>query len=140
MTDIKIKKPDHIVWDENNQKYHANILPYGSSVSAPVIKIEDISSYKQSSVNKIQTKFNKKYQELVDEYNNLVDEVKLNQIVYESKFSFEPIIGHIYYLYYGNDGKYFLSLIEPEMWNQEYVLSVELNSEHKWVLIKKSKN
>ena len=85
-------------------------------------------------------KFNKKYQELVDEYNNLVDEVKLNQIVYESKFSFEPIIGHIYYLYYGDDGKYFLSLIEPEMWNQEFVLSVELNSEHKWVLIKKPQN
>ena len=140
MSDIKLKKPDHIVWDEENQKYNANILPYGSSVSAPVIKIEDISSYKQRNVKKIQTKFNKKYQELVDEYNNLVDEVKLNQVVYQSKFSFEPIIGHIYHLYYGNDGKYFLSLIEPEMWNQEFVLSVELNSEHKWVLIKKPQN
>ena len=78
----KIKKPDHIVWDEENQKYHANILPYGSSLSAPSIKIEDISSYKQRNVQKVQTKFNKKYQELVDEYNNLVDEVKLNQIVF----------------------------------------------------------
>ena len=140
MSNIKLKKPDHIVWDEETQKYNANILPYGSSVSAPVIKIEDISSYKQRNVQKIQKKFNKKYQELVDEYNNLVDEVKLNQIVYESKFSFEPIIGHIYYLYYGDDGKYFLSLIEPEMLNQEFVLSVELNSEHKWVLIKKPQN
>ena len=140
MSNIKLKKPDHIVWDEETQKYNANILHYGSSVSAPVIKIEDISSYKQRNVQKIQKKFNKKYQELVDEYNNLVDEVKLNQIVYESKFSFEPIIGHIYYLYYGDDGKYFLSLIEPEMWNQEFVLSVELNSEHKWVLIKKPQN
>ena len=140
MSNIKLKKPDHIVWDEETQKYNANILPYGSSVSAPVIKIEDISSYKQRNVQKIQKKFNKKYQELVDEYNNLVDEVKLNQIVYESKFSFEPIIGHIYHLYYGDNGKYFLSLIEPEMWNQEFVLSVELNSEHKSVLIKTPQN
>ena len=101
----KIKKPDHIVWDEENQKYHANILPYGSSVSAPVIKIEDISSYKQRNVQKIQTKFNKKYQELVDEYNNLVDEVKLNQIVYESDFSFEPVIGNTYHLDYRENGK-----------------------------------
>ena len=132
----KVKKPDHIVWDEENQKYNANILPYGSSVSAPAIKIEDISSYKQINVQKVQTKFNKKYQELVDEYNNLVDEVKLNQIVYISDFSFEPVIGHTYHLYYRDNGKYFLSLIEPEMWNQEYVLSVELNSENKWVLIK----
>ena len=132
----KVKKPDHIVWDEENQKYNANILPYGSSVSAPAIKIEDISSYKQINVQKVQTKFNKKYQELVDEYNNLVDEVKLNQIVYSSDFSFEPVIGHTYHLYYRDNGKYFLYLIEPEMWNQEYVLSVELNSENKWVLIK----
>jgi len=134
----KIKKPDYIVWDEENQKYHANILPYGSSVSAPAIKIEDISSYKQRNVNKVQNTFNKKYQELVDEYNNLVDEVKLNQIVYQSDFSFEPVIGNTYHLYYRDNGKYFLSLIEPEMWNQEYVLSVELNSENKWVLIKEN--
>ena len=52
MSNIKLKKPDHIVWDEENQKYNANILPYGSSVSAPVIKIEDISSYKQRNVKK----------------------------------------------------------------------------------------
>ena len=138
MSSIKIKKPDHIVWDEENQKYNANILPYGSSVSAPVIELEDVSSYKQRSVQKIQKKFNKKYQELVDDFNHLVDEVKLNQIVYSAKFSFEPIIGHIYHLYYGDDGKYFLSLIEPEMWDREFILSVELNSEQKWVLIKKS--
>ena len=130
------KKPDNIVWDEKEQKYHANILPYGSNVSAPAIKTEDITGFKQLQVNKLQKKFNTKYKELVDEYNNLVDEVKLNQLVYSSDFSFEPVIGEIYHLYYRKNGTYFLSLISPKEWNKEHVISVELNSEHKWVSIK----
>ena len=130
------KKPDYIVWDEEKQKYHANILPYGTNVSAPSIKTENISGFKELQVNKLQKKFNTKYKELVDEYKNLVDEVKLNQLIYSSNFNFEPVIGEIYHLYYGNNGTYFLSLIGPKEWNKEYVVSVELNSEHKWVLIK----
>jgi len=130
------KKPDYVVWDEEKQKYHANILPYGSTVSAPAIKTEDISGFKEIQVNKLQKKFNSKYKELVDEYNNLVDEVKLNQLIYSSDFSFEPVIGEIYHLYSRNNGTYFLSLIGPSEWNKKYMVSVELNSEHKWVLIK----
>lgn len=130
------KKPDYVVWDEENQKYHANILPYGSSVSAPAIKTEDISGFKEIQVNKLQKKFNTKYKELVDEYNNLVDEVKLNQLIYSSNFGFEPVIGEIYHLYIRPNGDYFLSLISPQEWSMDHVVSVRINSEHKWVLIK----
>ena len=130
------KKPDYVVWDEENQKYHANILPYGSSVSAPAIKTEDISGFKEIQVNKLQKKFNTKYKELVDEYNNLVDEVKLNQLIYSSNFGFEPVIGEIYHLYIRPNGNYFLSLISPQEWGMDHVVSVRINSEHKWVLIK----
>jgi len=130
------KKPDYVVWDEENQKYHANILPYGSSVSAPAIKTEDISGFKEIQVNKLQKKFNTKYKELVDEYNNLVDEVKLNQLIYSSNFGFEPVIGEIYHLYIRPNGDYFLSLISPQEWGMDHVVSVRINSEHKWVLIK----
>jgi len=130
------KKPDYVVWDEENQKYHANILPYGSSVSAPAIKTEDISGFKEIQVNKLQKKFNTKYKELVNEYNNLVDEVKLNQLIYSSNFGFEPVIGEIYHLYIRPNGNYFLSLISPQEWGMDHVVSVRINSEHKWVLIK----
>jgi hypothetical protein len=130
------KKPDYVAWDEKNQKYHANILPYGSNVGAPAIKKDNISGFKELQVNKLQKKFNSRYKELVDEYNNLVEEVKLNQLIYSSDFSFEPVIGEIYHLYYGNNGRYFLSLIHPKEWNREHIVSVVLNSEHRWVSIK----
>lgn len=131
-----MKKPDHIVWDEETQKYNAALLPYGSSISAPAIVLDDVGAFKERGVNRVQKTFGAKYQELVDEYNHLVDEVKLNEVIYNSKYSFEPVIGNIYHLYENKNGIYFLSLISPNEWRQKHIISVRLNSEHKWVSIK----
>lgn len=131
-----MKKPDNIVWDEESQKYNASILPYGTSVSAPVIKLDDVGAFKERGVNRVQKSFNAKYKELVDEYNDLLDTVKLNNIIYNSNYSFEPVIGEIYHLYERHNGQFFLSLISPQEWNRKHITSVRLNSEHKWVLIR----
>jgi hypothetical protein len=130
---MKKKKPDYVVYDEDNQKYNASILPYGTNVSAPVIKLDDVGAFKERGVNKVQKTFGAKYKELVDEYNNLVDEVKLNEMIYNADYSFEPVIGEIYHLYIRKNGKYFLSLISPKEWSMEHITTVRLNSEHKWV-------
>ena len=132
------KKPDNIVWDEETEKYNSSLLPYGTSVSAPAIVLDDVGAFKQRGVNKVQKTFSAKYQELVDEYNHLVDEVRLNEFIYNSRYSFEPVIGETYHLYEDKFGKYFLSLISPNEWNKIHVVSVRLNSEHKWVSIKES--
>lgn len=130
------KKPDNIVWDEKREKYNASILPYATSVGGPVIKLDDVAFFKERGTNRVQKTFSSKYQEIVDEYNNLLDEVKLNELIYNSKFSFEPVIGETYHLYIRKSGEYFLSLIKPNEWNMEHIVSVRLNSEHKWVSIK----
>lgn len=130
------KKPDYVVYDEENEKYNAYLLPYGSNISAPIIHLDDVSGFKERGVSKVQKTFENKYKELVDEYNNLVDEVKLNEMIYNSEYSFEPVIGETYHLYVRKNGKYFLSLITPKEWNMEHITSVKLNSEHKWVFIK----
>ena len=132
------KKPDNIVWDEETEKYNASLLPYGTSVSAPAIVLDGVGAFKQRGVNKVQKTFSAKYQELVDEYNHLVDEVRLNEFIYNSRYSFEPVIGETYHLYEDKFGNYFLSLISPNEWNKVHVVSVRLNSEHKWVSIKES--
>jgi len=133
---MKSKKPDNIVWDEKTEKYNSNILPYGTNISAHTRVIDDINTFKERGVNKVQKTFSTKYKELVDEYNLLVDEVKLNNLIYNSNYSFEPVIGEIYYLYLRQNGNYFLSLISPQEWDMKHVVSVRLNSEHKWVSIR----
>jgi Protein of unknown function (DUF2452) len=62
-------------------------------------------------------------------------EYKWNELVYNAKFSFEPVIGEIYHLYSNNDGTNVLSLIAPNEWNKEHIGTFKLNSEKKWVRI-----
>jgi hypothetical protein len=82
-----------------------------------------------SNVRQIETKFN----ELKEEYLKLVEEYRWNELVYQAKFSYEPVIGETYYLYVGRDGNPFLSLIAPNEWDKEHIGSFKLNSEQKWI-------
>ena len=43
-----------------------------------------------------------------------------------------PKIGEIYHIYRRNNGQEFMSLIGPFEWNQQYVMSVRLNSDSVW--------
>ena len=80
---MKSKKPDNSSGTKN-QKYNAIILPYATSVSGPVIKLDDVGAFKERGVNRVQKTFSAKYKELVDEYNHLIDEVELNDMIYNS--------------------------------------------------------
>lgn len=128
--DKGLEKPDNIVYD--GEKYHSSILPYGSNVSAPAIKTENIDLWKSQGVHKVNKQFQAKYNEIKEEYENLIEEYRYNEIVYGSKFSFEPVIGETYHLYMGNDNQLFLSMISPNEWNKEHMGSFRLNSERKW--------
>jgi hypothetical protein len=123
MTD---KKPDNVADSPN-------ILPYGSNVGAPAIAIDNIDAWKQIRVNKVNKQFQSKFDELKAEYQKLVDEYNWNDLVYQSKFSFEPVISEIYHLYCGNDERVFLSLINPNEWNKQYIGSFKYNHDNKWI-------
>ena len=73
--------------------------------------------------------------ELKEEYQKLVEEYKWNDLVYKSKFIFEPVIGDTYHLYDDGKGDIFLSLITPLEWNRTHIGSFTLNSERKWIKI-----
>jgi predicted nucleotide-binding protein (sugar kinase/HSP70/actin superfamily) len=81
----------------------------------------------------VNKEFENKFNELKLEYQKLVEEFEWNEIIYNSKFSFEPVIGEIYHLYVGNEGSHFLSLIPPNEWNKEHIGTFKLNSDKKWV-------
>jgi len=120
------KKPDNVA-------DNPNILPYGSNVGAPSIIVDNIDSWKQTRVNKVNKQFQSKFDELKSEYQKLVDEYNWNDLVYQSKFSFEPVINEIYHLYYGDNDIVFLSLINPNEWNKQYIGSFKYNHDNKWI-------
>ena len=135
MSDKPQKKiPDNVVWNQEDG-YNASVLPYASNVGAPAIKMDDIGGWKTQQVVKVNHQIKTKFEELREEYNKLVDEFNWNQLIYNSKYTFLPIIGQTYHLYLNKEEKPFLSLIGPNEWNQKFIGSFKLDSTEKWLKV-----
>jgi hypothetical protein len=126
------QKPDNIVFSQE-KGYNANLLPYATTVGAPVIKTDDVVAWKTRGIHQVNKEFEGKFNELKDQYKKLMEEYEWNDLVYNAKFSFEPVVGEIYHLYNSNDGIHFLSLIGPNEWRKEHIASFKLNSDKKWI-------
>jgi hypothetical protein len=126
------KKPDLVVWSEE-RGYYSKELTYGSSTSAPAIRLEDVGGWKQIQAQNANKIFTKKYEEIKNEFKRLVDEVSWNEFVYSSTYNFLPVIGETYYLYEKNDGSVFLSLIAPNEWRMKFLGATRLESNNKWI-------
>ena len=120
------KKPDNYV--EN-----PGIMPYGTDLGAPSIRPENIENWKNSKIIKVNKEFSNRYEFLKKQYDDLIEEFKWNDMIYGSKFNFEPVVGETYHLYYGQNGSTFLSLIEPNQWSRKHVGSFTLNYDNKWI-------
>jgi hypothetical protein len=126
------KKPDNVVYTDE-QGYHSSILPYSTNVGAPAIRIDDVVSWKSRGITSVNKEMTAKFDELKQQYESLMREYECNELVYNSKFSFEPVVGETYHLYRLADGTNFLSLISPVEWNKEHLGTFKLNSDKKWI-------
>ncbi|NER19013.1 DUF2452 domain-containing protein [Spongiivirga citrea] len=126
------KKPDNIVFNEDTEQYEAHMLPYATNVGSPVIKIDDIALWKNRNINSANHLFETRYEELKAAYEKLMTEFEYNNIIYNAKFNFEPIIGEIYHLYEKMDKNTFLSLIAPDECNFKHLGSFQLKADKVW--------
>ncbi|UII75658.1 DUF2452 domain-containing protein [Flagellimonas sp. HMM57] len=128
----KEKKPDNVVFNTENEKYDAALKPYATNVSAPSIKATDSIAWKNRSINKLNHKVQTKFLELKAAYEKMLLEFEYNKLIFEAKFSFEPVVGEIYHLYQRENGESFLSLIAPEQCNFDALGSFYLNADQIW--------
>lgn len=128
----KDKKPDNVVFNTENQQYDAALKPYATTVGAPVITTTDTTAWKNRSINKVNHKINAKYLELKAEYEKMIHEFEYNTLIFNSEFSFEPVIGEVYHLYQREKGNAFLSLIAPAQCNFKHSGSFYLNVDQTW--------
>lgn len=131
---MESKKPDNVVYSVDSG-FNANVLPYATSVGAPVIRVDDVVSWKSRGIDNVNKELGNKFNELKLQYQLLMQEYEWNELVYSSKFSFEPVIGEIYHLYRDTEGVNFLSLIGPNEWNKEHIGTFKLNSDKKWICL-----
>jgi hypothetical protein len=129
----KKKKPDLVVWDELNG-YDAMIKSYPTNIGAPSFELPKIDLIKTESAKKMVDVFNKEKNEIIKKIEKLYQEYNDSILVWESKISFDPIVGKTYYLYCFN-GVNTLSLLSPKEWKKfdSFIGEYELNSDRKWI-------
>lgn len=129
------KKPDLVVWSEENG-YDAKIKSYPTNLGAPSFNLPNVGLIKTESSKKMIEVFEREKQEIVQSIEKLYQEYSDSVLVWESKISFDPIVGKTYYLYNFN-GVNTLSLISPEEWNRKdcFIGGFVLNSDRKWIRI-----
>lgn len=125
------KKPDYIVYNEEEQRYDAFVKPYASNLAAPVIEQPDTVNWKKTNIHSANSQFKATFDEIKEQYQALMQEYQYNQLIYNAKFNFEPIVGHVYHLY-SKQETYFLSLLAPEECTFTFVGSFQLNSDKIW--------
>ena len=128
---MKSKKPDQIIWDEEQEEYIARLLPYAGQASGPVIKIPNVDAFKQKGVQKVSKQLQTELEELQSKIKDFVKSASDTQKVYTARFKFEPLVGETYFLYEGEKENY-LSLISPDQWNKKFLGAFRLSSEYKW--------
>ena len=122
-----MKKPDNIVFDAKNESYDAFKKKYPTSFNSKNFSVEKIRDIKIEA----QPYFKQRFSEIKKQYQELVDKLEWTNIIYNSNYNFNPIVGEEYYLY--KSEKYnFLSIINPNEWNMNYLGTFVLCSNYTW--------
>jgi hypothetical protein len=127
------KKPDLIVWSEENG-YDAKFKEYPTNIGSPSFQLPNVSLIRTQASKKMMDVFEREKLELIERAEKLTNEFNDSLLVWESKISFDPIVGKTYYLYNFN-GVNTLSLISPQEWgkNDCFLGGFTLNSDNKWI-------
>ncbi|GAA3515664.1 DUF2452 domain-containing protein [Aquimarina addita] len=129
---MSTKKPDQVVYNEQEQRYDAALKPYATDTGAPVITIPDTIAWKNTNIHKVNKQVKAKYEELKKQYDLLIEQYEYNDLVYNAKFSFEPIVGEIYNLYRNKNKQPFLSILSPSECNFDHLGTFRLNADKMW--------
>jgi len=102
----KKKVPDNVVSNPHS-------LPYGSNLSAPAIKPNNLGAWKNGAVHSTNKYFKEKFDELKKQAEELSEEFKWNEIIFNAQMKFKPVIGKEYFLYQKQNGTFYLTLFAP---------------------------
>jgi hypothetical protein len=117
-------------WNRSNIDWVLDYLCLYLNISrAPVRLIE-------ADLMIVKMQFEREKQEVIDRIEKIYEEYNTSVMVWESKISFEPVIGKTYFLYCF-DGVNTLSLLSPREWKRDddFIGAYELNSDRKWIKI-----
>ena len=122
----------------DNYVPNARSLPYSSDLGAPVIKPDhSLGGWKVGAVHRANKHYDERFNKLKKEFEQLVQDVKWNEIIFNAEMRMKPVIGQIYHLYKKDNEKYFVSLFAPNecSWGEKHQGTFRLNYDNRWELI-----
>jgi hypothetical protein len=127
--------------------YHKqmSVLPYASSAGSVAIKPTKEGIIKHKALWAMEEQTNMQLNQIKEQIELLARQAQeirkrkeLSLLIYESKLSFKPQIGHTYHLYQKKDDTHILSLVAPSEWGgagpfKAHISSVRLLADHTWM-------
>jgi len=114
-----------------------SLLPYGDNVSAPAITLPNNDLFRSERGSLARNYFENRLHLLNEEYLQLIELARENEMIYKAQYNFVPRVGQIYHLYRIESGAITLSLIEPKAWNKEHLGSYEYTADSIWKRVEK---
>lgn len=131
-TDPEKRIPDNVA-------INPHALPYASNLGAPVIKPDhNLSGWKHGAVHGANKHYEDKFNKLKKQFEQLAEEFKWNDIMFNAEFRLKPVIGQAYHLYKKSNSDqhtHYISLFAPEErvgGRENYVGTFRLNYDNRW--------
>ncbi|MGY8952938.1 MAG: DUF2452 domain-containing protein [Flavobacteriales bacterium] len=127
---------DHIT--ENPQS-----LEYPHHRGSALVKPEDKGKIKGRALAAMEQQTDRQMEQLQEQIELLAKQaqklksrVEVSEKIYQSNINFEPLIGHVYYLYENEKKEHLMSLLSPKDWGRSlknrYVAKISLLADHTW--------
>lgn len=132
--------------DKDKVAENPGLIAYPHTIGSIQIKPEDEGKLKSRALSAMREQTNRQLQQIQKQVELLAMQaseiqrrVEISEKIYVAEMSFEPFVGHTYYLY-KKDEKYRLMMIAPEDWGRsqpqlEFISVVRLLSDHTWEVL-----
>lgn len=134
--------------DKDKVTENPGTLPYAHHIGGVAIRPEDKGKIKgralaamEQQTNSQLSQLKEQMQVLANQAKAIQDRIEISEYIYTAKMGFEPLIGHVYYLYENKAGEHTLSLVAPDEWGRSkpyaYLATVKLLADHTWDILDK---
>jgi hypothetical protein len=127
------------------------LISFPHSIGSAVVKPEDKGKIKGRAMAAMKEQTEQQLHQLYEQMqtlarqaNEIKNRVKVSERIYLAQMNYEPIIGHIYYLYEKENNEDLLSMISPVEWGKKFpyksfIASVRLLADHTWEVMDSGK-
>ena len=126
------KLPDNVASNPHS-------LPYASNIGAPVIRPDhSLGGWKVDAVHSANKHYEERFDKLKKEFEELAEDFKWNEIIFNAEMRFKPVIGKEYFLYKKDNQKFYLTLFAPHekvSGSEGYQGKFKLNYDNRWELV-----